>query len=420
MTSGILQSQVLTLLQLLSQKYRDQLSFTLITTEHWTDYSNQKLKTDFRKQLNNSGIHVVILPKFLPTQLHYSDKKNNLLHKLLSLMLFLVDLKIVSWVSVWQVLRRNIHIVQARSYVPGIIGALLKKLTRIKLVFDPRGLIPEELQLTQGWSAENPSFKRWKRIEKWLLNNSDAVIVLSQPFADHYKQIVPALSPVIVPCCVDTERFTYDRNKRLALRAKNNFTNKFIVLYVMGHYVPYQDFDSALDLFHKISQQIPPAHFLVLTPDIAQVTQRLKESGTAQDCYSVSKVPFAEVPDYITMADIGLLARVPSVISKVASPVKFAEYLACGVPVLAQPDIGDTEKALATKDIGQLIKNNQLTPENITWLKILQNPTVRDDIANKCHSKAIQSFAWESYLDNYLALYQQLVPLPSQITSSQL
>lgn len=410
MTSGILQSQVLTLLQLLSKKYSEEISFTLVTLEHWDDYFDRERKKSFRKQLENSGIRVIILPKFLPAQLHYSNRKNDFDYKLFSLFLLLIDLKIVFWVSVWQVVRRKIRIVQARSYVPGLIGLFLKKLTGIKLVFDPRGLIPEELQLTQGWSEENPSFKRWKKIEKWLLQKSDAVIVLSEPFAEHYKKIVPALSPVIVPCCVDTERFIYDRNKRLALRAKNNFTDKFIVLYVMGHYVPYQDFDTASDLFNRIVQHIPSAHFLVLTPDIAQITNRLQKGGHAQDRYSVFKVSFAEIPDYILTADIGLLARVPSVISKVASPVKFAEYLACGVPVLAQPEIGDTEKVLTTRDIGQLIKDNQLTPENINWLKNLLNPTFRDELAKQCRSSAIHIFAWENYLSDYHNLYRQLSP----------
>jgi glycosyltransferase involved in cell wall biosynthesis len=48
-----------------------------------------------------------------------------------------------------------------------------------------------------------------------------------------------------------------------------------------------------------------------------------------------------DVPEAIGAADYGLLLREPTITNRVAAPVKFAEYLACGLPVICSECIGD-------------------------------------------------------------------------------
>jgi len=62
-----------------------------------------------------------------------------------------------------------------------------------------------------------------------------------------------------------------------------------------------------------------------------------------------------EVPGYLAAADVGLLLREPCLVNRVASPVKFAEYLAAGLPVLLTEQIGDYSALAAAHRVGCVI-----------------------------------------------------------------
>ena len=50
-------------------------------------------------------------------------------------------------------------------------------------------------------------------------------------------------------------------------------------------------------------------------------------------------VPYKEVPYYLSAADVAVISREESIVNKVASPVKFSEYVCSGLPVIATPSV---------------------------------------------------------------------------------
>jgi hypothetical protein len=69
------------------------------------------------------------------------------------------------------------------------------------------------------------------------------------------------------------------------------------------------------------------------------------------------KVNHNKVPEYLIAADYGLLIREESITNKVASPVKFAEYLACGLKVIISENLGDYSEFIEKYNCGVLFKN---------------------------------------------------------------
>ena len=57
-------------------------------------------------------------------------------------------------------------------------------------------------------------------------------------------------------------------------------------------------------------------------------------------------------------ADYGLLIRENSFTNQVASPVKFAEYLCCGLPVIISERLGDYSEFVEKNGCGYIIKDN--------------------------------------------------------------
>ncbi|HET8780859.1 MAG TPA: hypothetical protein VFM63_00465, partial [Pyrinomonadaceae bacterium] len=74
------------------------------------------------------------------------------------------------------------------------------------------------------------------------------------------------------------------------------------------------------------------------------------------DQFSVLSVPARVVPSYLSAADAGL-SFIKRCVSKLASsPTKNAEYLACGLPLIINAGIGDSDALIHDWKAGALLE----------------------------------------------------------------
>ena len=66
----------------------------------------------------------------------------------------------------------------------------------------------------------------------------------------------------------------------------------------------------------------------------------------------------SEVYKTLSNCDYGILLREDKVTNRVASPVKFAEYLNAGLKVLISPNIGDFSEFTLENNCGAVVKGN--------------------------------------------------------------
>ena len=78
-----------------------------------------------------------------------------------------------------------------------------------------------------------------------------------------------------------------------------------------------------------------------------------------------------QVPDYLSAADYGLLLREENVTNGVASPVKFAEYLSCGLQILISANLGDFSGMVAEDSLGYVI--TELNYTDISFGPVLES-----------------------------------------------
>ena len=72
--------------------------------------------------------------------------------------------------------------------------------------------------------------------------------------------------------------------------------------------------------------------------------------------FSVLAVASSEVPSYLAAADVGL-AFIKRCVSKIASsPTKNGEYLACGLPLVINAGVGDSDTLINDWKAGVLIE----------------------------------------------------------------
>lgn len=99
------------------------------------------------------------------------------------------------------------------------------------------------------------------------------------------------------------------------------------------------------------------------------------------------------VPYYLEMCDYGLLVREKTMTNRVASPVKFAEYLASGLRLIVSDCIGDYSSMVRDMGLGFF------ADEELSNLKPLSSQ-------DRCQSRnvALKYFSKRAYANSYLDL----------------
>lgn len=209
----------------------------------------------------------------------------------------------------------------------------------------------------------------------------------------------------VIPSGHDPRRFFLDPELRAATRRRLGLEDAFVLVYA-GSMVPYQLPDS-LALLGRIAAELrPDAHLLILTQDPSVARRHLSKVGVPTGRSTCLRVPHGDVPGYLNAADLGLLLRRSDPVNAAASPTKVAEYLACGLPVLLSPGIGDASALVLREGLGAVVSD----PEDPAALRAALQAVFASPPPARAHVAAVakRRFARDRYLPVYVDLYGQL------------
>jgi glycosyltransferase involved in cell wall biosynthesis len=198
-------------------------------------------------------------------------------------------------------------------------------------------------------------------MESRALQGSDGIVTLTE-------KIWPAIKNwnglrgrevihEVVPCCTDLERFRFSQNDRDRVRAELNLQDRFVLVYsgsIGGWYLT----DKTADFFVSLLKRKPNGHFLWLTGgDQGLVEKLMWDRGINPDQFMVRKLATEEVSGYLSAADVGIAFYKPTFSRLATSPVKVSEYLACGLPVIVNAGVGDSDTLVAAQKVGAVVKD---------------------------------------------------------------
>lgn len=323
--SGILRTQVLSLLNKISDRMQKKGNVLLISFMPF--HSIIRDRKEILEVIKRYNLHIKILPIPLLYRFFY-------IPAWLSFILLCFCIPFIFYISFIY----HIDVIHTRSYPAGIIGLIVSKLTTAKFIFDPRGVYPEEAVKCGRFPANSVSYNLWKRIEKRLIRYSSPVVVVSHPFAHYIKEMDNRADIKLIPCCVDNAVFKPNYDLRQIYRNRYNLKEKFVLLYsggTSGFYNP----ELLIDYFTHFKRIKSNAHLLILTP---KNSPELKRSlGKLQKGeYTIINPEPEEVSNLLPMGDLGLLHCIDSPKNNLVLSVKFGEYLSCGLPVVVSSSIG--------------------------------------------------------------------------------
>jgi len=258
----------------------------------------------------------------------------------------------------------------------GILGDFLyRKLSTPYVVesFEPHA---HYMLQTATWRWWNPKFLVQRQWEERIKKTAAYLITVSHGYARHLEvsEGIDRNRLRTVPCWVDLDRFRLDADSRHYIRNKLCIGTRIAVVYVgkfYGIYSPLYD----LAMLHHLQQGLgEPLYIIVLTSaDQSDVRKQLRLSGFRDEQVYVDCVPHNAVNAYLNAADLALSFWSSGPWSFACSPIKHAEYWACGLPLLMPTLVGDEAKWLHNEKAGAtaLFSDAQSVLIASHWLKTI-------------------------------------------------
>ncbi|MCK6480797.1 MAG: glycosyltransferase [Planctomycetes bacterium] len=249
-------------------------------------------------------------------------------------------------------------VLHARSYVPALLCDLAGRRRGARLLFDMRGFWPDERVDGGLWSPSHPLYRLWKRIERRLLRRADGVVVLAEAGARVLREegLLPPGTPLeVIPCGTDLGRFRPEPGGGPPAGLAPLLGGR--IFCFLGATGTWYLLPEMLDFAARAVREDPAASVLFLTEDPAgAIREGLAARGVPPDRSLVARVPHAEVPRWIAPSHAGVFFIRSCRSKKASCPTKLGEFLACGVPVVTGPGVGDVEAVLGAGRAGAVVE----------------------------------------------------------------
>lgn len=291
----------------------------------------------------------------------------------------------------------EIQIIHARSLFPAIIGLIAKKKSnvKIKLIYDNRGLYIKEGIFIGRWKRNSLKVFSLRFLERLVINNSSAIVIVSNKFKEF---IVENYSNKIA-------KKLYVINNKVKIIPNIKRPNSDNVFVYAGSSAKWYCIEDMFILFVEIRKVIYDPKFVILTYEVEDFSAMIKSYPSLQNVTKILNIFSDDVHCYLEKCNVGVMLREQSVFTRVSAPLKFAEYLNAGLPILVNEGVGDTEDIINKYNVGTVIKGKDYSSA-VKNLKLLLQDT---EVRNRCKMVAKLEFDQQDAFKQYLNIYSALI-----------
>lgn len=214
-----------------------------------------------------------------------------------------------------------------------------------KVVYDGRAAVEAEVTEYEVTGSEKLN-KLFIKAENNALKFADYYISVSIKLVAYWEEklgyIIPREKYSIVPCTLTSDNVKV---------GEINYSENVKVVY-SGGTGAWQSFEKVVFLLDQLMREQANVEALFLTKENQFLTKLIEKYPNR----CVRKwLNHDEVYSELSNCDYGILIREDKVTNRVASPVKFAEYLNAGLKVLISPNIGDFSEFVNRNKCGVIV-----------------------------------------------------------------
>lgn len=304
--------------------------------------------------------------------------------------------------GLWLVLRYQLHIVHARSYVPSVIALFIKQFTDVEYLFDMRGFWADE-KLDGGWSRDGYMYMLAKGFERRFLLAADHVVSLTHAAVPIIQQLtylkdrIPAIT--VIPTCADLKRF-----KPMPCEKE---TVGLTIGYV-GTASNWYMFDKTAACFAELLKMRPDTKYLIVNRgEHTYIKEKLFTAGVPASAVELTAAPPAEMPRLIARMHASIFFIKPVFSKQASAATKLAELLGCGVPCLGNYGVGDMAEILEDNNVGVALHDfdSATMVDGLNRLMLL----IADPCTSaRCVATAHKYFSLNEGVRRYHSIYERL------------
>lgn len=181
-------------------------------------------------------------------------------------------------------------------------------------------------------------------IEKRVFNKADGLIYVSESMRDFFEKKYSRTfsNYAVIPCLSDFHDY-----KPHSERIPESY------VYI-GGLSAWQCFDEIVELYSKVRSN--KSIFHVITMDVENAKRIVSAKVTNPNDITVYSIKDrTKIPDILSQFQYGFLIRKESPVNYVSSPIKFLEYISCGVDVIMTNAVPSYAKMVSENGIGTIV-----------------------------------------------------------------
>lgn len=306
---------------------------------------------------------------------------------------------------------KKVKIIHCRGLYPAILGLMIKKIKKTKLIYDMRGFSVEEKVDNEVINLHSyfgkVLFYMLKSLERNVIENSDAIVVLTNKAKDFLQKNYKINSKIsVIPCSVCYNKFNSENFKKIKkkLLRRLNVPEEARVLIYIGSFGKYYLINDILNVYYKLNETIKNLFFLIITND--NKDSKFNYMNKKFDNKIIVKtVNWRNIPKILSIADISI-SLIRQTFAKIAStPTKVSESLAMGIPVISNRNIGDYDEILESNKLGAIVRSSN---GNLKEAEIFQIKKLLEVNKNDIRKNSKKYFCLEKAIENYKKIYDSL------------
>lgn len=223
-----------------------------------------------------------------------------------------------------------------------------------------------------------------------LLHRAELVLVTSKTHKERLADWgIDGEKLIPLPSSVDVEVFSPRDGS--AIRKRYLLDDSKVVIY-LGVMTKQRNLGMLIRAFPEVKSQVPDAKLLMVGEgdDRANLERLSGELGVAEDILFTGQIPYGDVPDFISAADVAVLQMPPFAFYKMASPLKLFEYMAMAKPVVANDEIPEHREVLEQSGGGLLVPSTSEAFAS-AMVKLLGSPEMAAEMGRKGRDWVVQN-----------------------------
>ncbi|MBP6392237.1 MAG: hypothetical protein KA352_15195 [Flavobacteriales bacterium] len=268
------------------------------------------------------------------------------------------NLFLLAW-RAWSFARGYRHrVVLGFLSMTGAYGSILRMLwfhRFIAMNFEPHSLFMKEMGV---WGPRSLKYRVIRFFERRTMAVADDLIAPASAVIDHVRSHPHHCTIHLQGVTIDVRKSQRDEVKRRTLRARLGVENATVLFYVGKFGGIYYSAEQYMEFIRRSCSADPRVHHLLVTfPDqIALIRGHGAYAQLEHRITLLEPVPPEHLADYLSAADLGVIAVPPTPSQVFRSPVKTAHYWAAGLPIIIPAGISDDWAIARDRGIGIVVK----------------------------------------------------------------